>query len=164
VHSGASGARNIGALFFLIWWPGVVSIKSALGHTTQKLCFCIGCYLWVKYCILVRLRRKTLMHYFCCLGGSGADSIKSAAGHITSTLCFYIRCNRWVTSCIRGVKCRCTICHALFAQCGLHKKRTETRYAEVVFLHLVGSARHVVHFGASGVQNIDTLFFMLGWA
>jgi hypothetical protein len=31
-----------------------------------------------------------------------------------------------------------------------------------MFLHLVGSDGHVVHSGASGKQNVNVLFFMLG--
>jgi hypothetical protein len=38
-----------------------------------------------------------------------------------------------------------------------------TNYTELMFFHPVGSRGHVVHFGASGVQNIDALFFLLGW-
>jgi hypothetical protein len=33
-----------------------------------------------------------------------------------------------------------------------------------VFLHPIGSTGHVVHFGASGPQNINTIFFILEWA
>jgi hypothetical protein len=35
------------------------------------------------------------------------------------------------------------------ARCGFHKKCTRTLYAQLVFLHSVGSADHVVHSGAS---------------
>jgi hypothetical protein len=43
-----------------------------------------------------------------------------------------------------------------------HNKRLETSYVELVFLHPVGSAGHVVHSSASRAQNIDALFFKLG--
>jgi hypothetical protein len=42
---------------------------------------------------------------------------------------------------------------------GFHKKRVGTRYDKLVFLHLVGFAGHIVHSGASGVQNAP--FFIL---
>jgi hypothetical protein len=50
-----------------------------------------------------------------------------------------------------------------WARCNFHKKRARTRYANLEFLHPVGSAGHVVHFGASVPRNVNTLFFMLVW-
>jgi hypothetical protein len=39
-----------------------------------------------------------------------------------------------------------------------------TRYTILVFLYPVRSTGHIVRSGSSGVQNIDALFFILGWA
>jgi hypothetical protein len=46
---------------------------------------------------------------------------------------------------------------------GFHKNCVGTRYVELLFLHPVGYAGHIVHFGASGERIIDTLFFKLRW-
>jgi hypothetical protein len=44
-----------------------------------------------------------------------------------------------------------------------NKKLTGTRYAELVFLHQLGSVGHIVHSEASGARNIHTPFFRLRW-
>jgi hypothetical protein len=49
-----------------------------------------------------------------------------------------------------------------WARCDFNKKHAGTHYVEIVFLHPVRSAGHVVRSGASGARNVNTLFFMLG--
>jgi hypothetical protein len=46
---------------------------------------------------------------------------------------------------------------------GFNKEHTTTHYAELVFLHLVGSVCHVLHSGVSKPRNINALFFLLEW-
>jgi hypothetical protein len=50
--------------------------------------------------------------------------------------------------CVPGAKHRCTLFHARVY--GFRKKCAETCYAELVFLHPVGSICHIVLSGASG--------------
>jgi hypothetical protein len=66
--------------------------------------------------------------------------------------------------CVQGAQCQHTIFKLGWAWCGFHKQCARTHYVELVFLHPVGSAYHVVHTGAFGPRIVDTLFFMLGWA
>jgi hypothetical protein len=65
--------------------------------------------------------------------------------------------------CVRGAKSDTLYLILGLDHYGFDKKRIWRRYAKLVFLHPVGSVGHVVHSGASGVQNGSALFFMLGW-
>jgi hypothetical protein len=49
-----------------------------------------------------------------------------------------------------------------WARCSFHKRLTETRYDELVFLPPMGSTGDLMHSGASRPSNVDPLFFMLG--
>jgi hypothetical protein len=94
--------------------PDAISIKSAPGHITSNLCFCIWYDLRVRKCIPVRLGCETSMHYFSCSGWPGTVSIKSKPRHVTLNLCFYIGFDLHIMWCIlvRDLKRRRTILHA----------------------------------------------------
>jgi hypothetical protein len=61
------------------------------------------------------------------------------------------------------MKCRNTIFHTRVGQLRIpQKKCVGTRYTEHVPLHHVGSAGHVVHFGASRALNVEAPFSCSG--
>jgi hypothetical protein len=60
-----------------------------------------------------------------------------------------------------------TSLHYFSCSCGLGTvciKRTSGHVTPNLTLHLVGSMGHIVHSGVLEPQNVDTLFFKLGWA
>jgi hypothetical protein len=82
------------------------------------------------------------------------DIMKWGTGHVTPNLCFCIRWDLRVTWCILvrlGHKTlRYYFTYLGWDWHGYDKMCTGTRYPEHVFLHPVGYAGHVVHYGASG--------------
>jgi hypothetical protein len=65
--------------------------------------------------------------------------------------------------CVWGVMQRRTILHAHVGLVRIPKKRDRRRYVKLAFLHPVGSTGHIVHCSASRAQNLNALFFLLGW-
>jgi hypothetical protein len=112
VHFGASGARNIDALYFMLRCDWCDFHKKRVGQVTSNLCFCIRWDMWVTYCIQVHPRREISMHYFSCSCGTGTNFVKSALGHVTLNLCFAfsrISGSRSALRCIQGANHRHTI-------------------------------------------------------
>jgi hypothetical protein len=134
----------------MIGWDRYGLQQKRVETHNAELMFCIQWDLRVMYCILLCSRCKTLTRYFSSLGGIGTDSTKSVLEHNTSNLCF---CIRWdLSHVVHSVHPgRETSMHyfSCLGGTGLDSRKSAMD-TEVMFLHSVGSAGHVVYCGASG--------------
>jgi hypothetical protein len=128
VHSGASGTRNVNALFFMLEWDRYGFHIKCPGKKCQRIIFHAGVG-------LVRIPQKARWDTLC-------RTCVFATGGISGSLTAF-----W---CVWGMKCRHTFFMMLWDQYGFEKKRAMTRYIDLVFLHPVGSGGHIMHSGAFG--------------
>jgi hypothetical protein len=98
VHSSVFGARNVDAVFFMLWWDRYgIDKKHVIADTSCQTCvFCIWWDIWVT-CIPELSRHETSTDYFSCLGGPIVFSIKNHVGTHYATVVFCIRWDLWVT-------------------------------------------------------------------
>jgi hypothetical protein len=82
------------------------------------------------------------------------DTLRRTCVFATSGICE----SRSAFHCFWGTKHQRTIFKLGWDRIRFKKKRRGTRYAELVFLHPMGFAGHVVHSDASRAQKVDTIF------
>jgi hypothetical protein len=130
VYCGVSGARIVDALFFLLGWADMNSIKSVSQHVTPQLFFCSRWDLRVILYIALRPGRETSTHYFSCLGETTTDSTKRCQDTLRRTCVFASSdlcgsCSAF--RCLWGVKHRALFFMLGWDWCGFHKKHNGTR-------------------------------------
>jgi hypothetical protein len=67
--------------FSFLVGPDANTTKSASGHVTPNLCFCMHWDIWAMQCILMCPGHESLTQYFSCSGGPVLDPTKSTPKH-----------------------------------------------------------------------------------
>jgi hypothetical protein len=82
VHSGASGAQNMNALFFMLGWEqyGFHKKRSGTHYVERVFSHSMGSVGHIVHSL--RPGCKTSMYYFLCSGGTNTNCTKSAPGHV----------------------------------------------------------------------------------
>jgi hypothetical protein len=152
--------------FSCMGWTSMDSTKCALGHDTP-IVFASGGICGSRSAFRCVWGTKCRCTIFCAWVWPVGIPQKNVLGHITLNLCFCILWDLRVMQCIPVCPVCETSMHNFLCWGGTGtdstKKHGGTHYAELVFLHPVGSTGHIVHSGASGAWNINALFFVLGW-
>jgi hypothetical protein len=96
------------------------------------------------------------------LGWAWCRNHKSVPGHVMMNLCFCIRWDLRVLYCILVHWGHKMSMHYFSCLSGVGTDSTKSASRDVFASSAI--CGHVVRSGASGVRNVDTLFFMLRWA
>jgi hypothetical protein len=153
VHSSASGAGKVGALFFMLGWVQCYFHKEHDGTRYSKLVFLhsVGYVGHVLHSGASWPRNVDALFFM--LGWGRYRFHKKRRDTLHQTCVFasgLIYGSRSALYCVWGANRRCTNFHARGASCGLHKKHVGTHYVKPVLLHKLGSVGQVVHSRASG--------------
>jgi hypothetical protein len=125
--------------FSCLGGSGVDPTKSASGHVTSNLCFCIRVDLWVTWWVPVRSVCEILKHYF----ASSMDLVRIRQNmcHDTSRRTCILKQGGSAGHVVHFGASRARNIDTQFflgwAQCGSHQKNATTHHAELVFLHPV---------------------------
>jgi hypothetical protein len=141
-------------------WPGADTTKSASGHVTLNLCFLHPAGFAGHVLRSGASGLRNIDALFSMLGWAWYRLKKKCARRrciepvfFASSAIYRSHSAFW---CVRDMKRRRTR-----ARCRYQRKRAQTRYTELVFLHTVRSAGHVVHSAVSGARKLMHYFSCL---
>jgi hypothetical protein len=153
LHYGASGTRNVDALFFFLGWDRYALHKIVLGHLTLNLCFASGGTYRSRGAFLSLRGAKPRCTIFRARAGLARFHKKHVGTSYVELLFLYplgyICGSRSAFRCIWYMKHRCTIFHARVRPVGIPQKLHWDRLCRTCVLH-PGRKTSMDNFSCSG--------------